>query len=343
MTLPPTPDRWTVALAQAERLAAVAAFGFTERQARFVVTVLLHAGVFVERQYCAAAGIVHGQTSTDFVRTLVARRYATPITIGTLHRGRLFHLHFKPLWAAIGEPDSRFRKPASPGRLIERVMLLDAVLDEPERTWLGPALDKRRYFMRDLRDIPANEHPVLRFGEGASTTVRVFPDKLPIGISSDAHTVLLYLVTQPSPMDFRGFLLRHSGLLRALPRWTIRVLFPRPLRTARSAYQHAAREHLATPLAPSSTEELEWYFAERRRRAGGSPAPLDPRFRQAVSTYGAPRFQALYRQWLHDPANTFWMAASPRLPDTLALGHGTVECVELTRQYLHLSPLVDVA
>ena len=38
--------------------------------------------VFVERQYCAFAGIVHGQKSTDFIKTLVERRFATPIATG---------------------------------------------------------------------------------------------------------------------------------------------------------------------------------------------------------------------------------------------------------------------
>lgn len=35
--------------------------GFTERQARFLATVMVHGGVFVERQYCQFAGIAHGQ------------------------------------------------------------------------------------------------------------------------------------------------------------------------------------------------------------------------------------------------------------------------------------------
>ena len=91
MTLPPLPDRWTIELANGQRLEAVAAFGFTERQARFLLNVLLHSGVFVERQYCSFAGIVHGQKSTDFIKTLVERRFATPITTGKLHRGRMFH------------------------------------------------------------------------------------------------------------------------------------------------------------------------------------------------------------------------------------------------------------
>jgi hypothetical protein len=105
MMLPPEPDRWTIDLANAQRMEAIAAFGFSERQARFLLNVLLHSGVFVERQYCSFAGIVHGQKSTDFLKTLVERRFATPIATGKLHRGRMFHVHYKPLWAAIGEPD----------------------------------------------------------------------------------------------------------------------------------------------------------------------------------------------------------------------------------------------
>jgi hypothetical protein len=145
--------------------------------------VLLHSGVFVERHYCSFAGIVHGQKSTDFIKTLVQRRFATPIATGKLHRGRMIHVHYKPLWAAVGEPDNRFRKPAAQGRMIERVMLLDAVLDDPTITWLGPAWDKQRYFIRHLESrLDAREYPHLTFGDGPERTVRYFPDKLPIGV-----------------------------------------------------------------------------------------------------------------------------------------------------------------
>ena len=84
--------------------------------------------------------------------TRIVVPYATPTTTGKLHRGRMFHVHYKPLWAAIGEPDDRFRKPAAQGRMMERVMLLDPVLDDREFTWLGPAMDKRRHFMGYLED-----------------------------------------------------------------------------------------------------------------------------------------------------------------------------------------------
>jgi hypothetical protein len=48
-----------------ERAADLQPLGFTERQVRFLVTVMLHSGVFLERQYCRFAGITHGQKTLD--------------------------------------------------------------------------------------------------------------------------------------------------------------------------------------------------------------------------------------------------------------------------------------
>jgi hypothetical protein len=257
----------------------------------------------------------------------------------------MFHVHYKPLWAAIGEPDNRFRKPTAQGRMIERVMLLDAVLDDREFTWLGPSGDKQRHFTRYLENrLKMQEYPHLMFGDGPAKAVRYFADKLPIGVQPYAHPhVFLYLVTRPSPMDFRLFLLRHTALLRVLVKWTIRLLFPRKLGKATLVYQHAAREHLATPLHPSVVEMLEWFFAERKRLAEPGAGPASERYVKVSSAFRAPNYRALYLQWLEEPANTLMMAGSPIVADAVDRGEGTVECVELSRQYLHLSPLVDVA
>jgi len=341
----PSSGPWTIQRANAARADALATFGFTDRQARFLVQVLLHAGVFVPRQYCQFAGIVHGQKTADFLAKLVERRFATPITTGALHRGRLFHVHYKPLWAAVGEPDSRFRKPAALGRLLERVMVLDAVLADPAYVWLGPAQDKLRHFTAEQGDrLRPDEYPHLTFGDGAAKAVRYFPDKLPIGVQPYAPPyVLLYLVTRPSPVDFRAFLIRHTILLGALRQWTIRLLFPSPLAKAQVAYRHAAREHLATRLEPAAAEDVRWYFAERRRLSGTAATTPDRRFREAAKTFSSPYFSALYRAWLvvGDPA--IWVAQSVAVPDAVSRGEGRVEYVILTRQYMHLAPLVSFA
>jgi hypothetical protein len=208
-----------------------------------------------------------------------------------------------------------------------------------------PNLPPESRIIRHLESrLNAREYPHLTFGDGPAKTVRYFPDKLPIGVLPELdHHAFVYLVTSPSPMDFRLFLLRHVSIFRVLFRWTIRLLFPHPLWKARLVYEHAAREHLATRLEPRNVEVLEWLFPERRRLAEPGAGPPDERYLTTSKNFSAPRFRALYRQWFEDPANTLWMAGSNTLPDALDRDHGRVECLELSRQYLHLSPLVDVA
>jgi hypothetical protein len=331
--------------ARPERVNAVATFGFTERQARFLVRVLVHAGVFLERQYCAYAGVVHGQKSHDFLARLVGRGYATVITPGALHRGRLFHVQYKPLYEAIGEPNNRHRKAASLRRLVERLMLLDAVLADTRYTWLGTEQDKLAYFTLGLKTrLQKDEYPHLVFGEGDHHTVRYFPDKLPIGVEGDGgwRHVFLYLVTRDVPADFRMFLHRHAELLRALPEWTIRLLIPRRFRKAAALYRYAVRDEFATPLKPSTMEELEWFFRARQGGAQTSP-PADLDLATAARKFSAARFRALHREWQREGNPALWAAQSHILRDALARGNGRIEFVELSRQYLQLTSLVGVA
>lgn len=200
MTLPSPPDNWNIKRLNTERTEAVAAFGFTDRQARFLVEVMIHSGVFVERQYCTFAGIVHGQKTHDFLRKLVERGFARPVQVGPLHRGRLFHIGYKPLYAAIGQADNRHRKAMPLARMIERLMVLDAVLADRTFTWLGTEQDKRVYFMKQLRGrLELHEFPHRTYTSGTRQTVRRFPDKLPIGIEPGCiDHVFLYLITSRS-------------------------------------------------------------------------------------------------------------------------------------------------
>jgi hypothetical protein len=329
-----------------ERVDALTAFRFTERQARFLVTVLIHSGVFVPRQYRAFARIAHGQKTHDFLRRLVGRGMATVITPGALHRGRLFHVQFKPLYEAIGQPDNRNRKPASLGRFVERLMLLDAVLADTRVTWLGTEQDKMNYFILDKQaDLPKHWYPHIVFGQGDDHTVRYFPEKLPIGIPRDAwgrHT-FVYLVTRDVPADFRLFLLRHSWLLATLHEWTLRVLVPRRFRKAAALYRYAIRDGMATPLKPDEAKELDWFFRARLGRTK-EPSPYgDLTVATAAQKYGAARFRAIGKMWEREGESAIWTAQSHTVKNQLERGEGRIEFVELPHQYLHLTSLVGVA
>ena len=48
-----------------ERVQAIADYGFTERQARFLVLVMRHSGLCIKRQYGAFAGIARGGSCHD--------------------------------------------------------------------------------------------------------------------------------------------------------------------------------------------------------------------------------------------------------------------------------------
>ena len=329
------------------RVEAVGGFGFTERQARFLVTVMVHSGVFLERQYCAFAGISHGQKAHDFVAKLVARKYATAIAPGRLHQGRLFHLHFKPLYEAIGEPDNRHRKAVSLGRMIERLMILDGVLADRNYTWLGTERDKRDYFDRalDAKYFRPSDYPHVTYRAEGGETTRYFPDKLPIGIEKHGFQrhAFLYLVTRDVPVDFRLFLLRHAELFRTVSQFTVRLLIPRRFRKSTSLYRFAFRDELAMPVDPTTAEHLQAYFRHRQQAGGHLRQPANEDLQKAFRKFGASRFKALYRWWLDRGDPAIWAAQSPVLRDAIAYGNGRLECVDLSRQYLQLTSLVGVA
>jgi hypothetical protein len=326
-----------------ERVAKVRPKGFTERQARFLVTVMLHSGVCMVRQYCAFSRIARGQKTQDFFGSLLARKYAT-VSVHAHRKVRVFHVQHRSLYEAIGEPDNRFRKPVPMGAAIERLMLLDSVLASPEIVWLSTERDKLAYFTRLLgTGFRREELPHLAFGRPGNITVRFFPDKMPIGTAPDGRSlVFAYLVRRSSPIDFRAFLQRHAELLRALPLWRIRLLCPGHLVEAREAYLAAFRQELAMPLRPSTAQELRWFF-EHQEAPPGALSPESARFARARQAFASPRYRVLYRAWLREGARAVDSVVSPVLADAIREGTAQAEWRVLSHPYLHLSSLVGTA
>jgi hypothetical protein len=168
------------------------------------------------RQYSTFAGIVHGQKTLAFFRKLVSRRYASAYACRH-NRARLYHVHNFSMYRAIGEPKSPHRRPASAGRIVERLMLLDAVLANPELNWLVSEAEKVAYFTTLPYPVPIENLPRATMRVGAPPLGNPFPDKLPIGIDSTGRAVCLYLLLASSRDDFRAFVARHADLFRTLP------------------------------------------------------------------------------------------------------------------------------
>lgn len=321
-----------------ERRDALCELGFTERQAGFLVTVMLHSGVCFGRHYRTFAGIGPGNAVTEFFRSLLARGYATARRCKH-PTARLYHVHHKSLYQAIGEPDNRNRRPTVLARAVERLLLLDTVVAERQRTWLATEREKVAHFTLGL-GIRQSDLPARTYEGPESETTRYFPDKLPIALDPDWRTHLfLFLVTERQPVAFRAFLERHAELFRSLSGWTVRLLVPWDKRETVAQYEEAFQQQLASPLSPTALEDLRWYFGALSTRRGSS----DERFHEAAYAFGTPRFKALYRAFLERGQSVLDATLSPTLKDAIARKSGHLECHVLPHRYGHLSSLVGTA
>ena len=325
-----------------ERVQAVAKKGFPERQARFLTTVMLHTGVCVPRQYARFCGIVYGEKTRKFFAKLVRLHYASMYDCRH-NRARIYHVNQRALYAAIGEADSRLRKPVTLNHAIHRLMVLDAIVEDPDLVWLGTAEEKAAHVLA-LTRIEQADLPHVSVGEGETRTVRYFPDRLPIGIHLAGRGVVVYVVTDPWLDEFRMFLERHAALLRALPAWTLRIVVPPHFPDIAQRSKQVVWNQLLTPMRSETLDELRWYFEQVRSH----PTPsrnddLDERFYRARDAFSASRFKALYKVWKQDGETVLAGAGSRVISDAVEAGAGQVETLELGHRYGHLSPLVAVA
>lgn len=320
-----------------ERVQAVAKKGFTERQARFLTTVMLHAGVCVPRQYARFCGIVHGAKTRKFFAKLVRLGHAS-IYDCRHNRARIYHVDQRALYAAIGEPDSGLRRRLSINRAIQRLMVLDAIVEDPDLVWLATAEEKTAN-LTALTAIAPGDLPHVTVGEGDARKVRYFPERFPVGIHLAGRGVIVYVFDAPDLDDFRLFLERHAALLRALPSWTIRIVVPPQFPGIGESATKIVGQQLMTPLRPVVVDEMRWYFEQLCTSSRSDLA----RFNRCRTGFSTSYSQAIYKQWKQDGEVALVNVSSDVIRQAVEAGRGRIEVLELGHRYGHLSPLAAVS
>jgi hypothetical protein len=173
----------------------------------------------------------------------------------------------------------------------------------------------------------------------AATTVAGMSSAFPIGIDPAGRAVLLHLALQLWTDEFRIWLQAHAAFLCALPAWTVRLVFPRPLDRAYHGYQRVIHEELETPLHPGTVGDLKWYFERRQKPSASVDAQTKAFLVRAAEVFGAPRLTTVYRRWLKQGDSVFEPLMSRVLADALTSGSGRVECLVLPHSYRHLAPV----
>ena len=180
------------------RVDAVAALGFTHRQASFLVTVALHSGYCLRRQYEAFAGVRYGKNVRAFLDGVVTRGLAERFA-GRADRGHVYHVHGRALYRAMGDANNRNRRAAGPALIARKLMLLDAVIRRPGVAWFATEREKIALFVERFR-VPVS---VFRAQIAAPTSTgvsgRLFVQRLPIFLPLDSlNPHFVYLSTDGS-------------------------------------------------------------------------------------------------------------------------------------------------
>ena len=323
------------------RVEAIRGFRYTEREARFLELVLRHGGVCVPRQFAAFAGVPNGDDKCNafFAVKLLLRGRAT-CSDCVHNRARIYHVHYRRLYEAIDEPNSRYRRPVPARQAIERVMQLDAVLTTPSVEWFATPDEKVALIARSTRAVVPPSDANTSTAEPLAPAVPVGRSQgmFPVGHDAAGRVVLLYVAREPWTDAFRSWLQAHTPVLQAVSTWTLRLVFPRPLDRAYSSYQQVIRDELETPLRPVTIEQLRASFDRRPpARSHGierhlfTDAPLD--------IFDTPRFRTVYRRWRQAGERVFEPLVSTVLADDLVNGSGRVEIHVLPYAYRHLIPV----
>lgn len=322
-----------------ERVAAVAALGFTPRQARFLTVVALHSGYCLRRQYAAFAGVGYGKNVRAFLDGLVDRQLARNVTFRA-DRGLIYHLFARSIYTALDQEDNRNRRYASPALVARKLMLLDFVLEHLDRHWYVTEGEKVGLFAERL-GVPGHALPRRRYdsvtGE-ANPTVRYFVHKLPIFLADDPTQVhLVCLVTDPNAIDVTLFVRDHRALLSRLPSWTLVAVRPAHVSTderCRQQFDAALQTADTTPhLLDAAT--TQWFFQVRqhieRSDLKNVPVADIKRYRELHERLGG-RIDALYSCW-HELGNSALQTLDPGKDHRLSPDAARLVVYKLAHRY----------
>jgi hypothetical protein len=202
-----------------QRCSAVEAFGYTPRQAQFLVRVALHGGYFLRRQYLAFTGRAHGQAMVRFLSRAIERCHVRPLSFGRL--GHVYHLYARPIYAAIGEENNRNRRTVETASVIRKIMTVDFVMAMPDATFLAfLATEEEKVALLDQLRVwqelwPAKHYKSRRRNKPDVT--RYFVDKMPwLRLPDDPRVWFVYVDAEGTLSGFETFVMQYGRVFKVV-------------------------------------------------------------------------------------------------------------------------------
>ena len=279
----------------AEQTNALELFGYTAREASFLVTAALHSGYFVMRQLTPH----RGKVAERFERKMVSYQHASVSRCGS--NTHLFHLRAKSLYRALGQENNRHRRGHSPFHVRAKVMGLDYVLQHPGFRFLPTEEEKLTFFCNE-RNLSKSLLPTKTYAGKGSETDRFFVDKYPIRVDPETGNVSFCFIDDGafSCLGFDTWLGQYALLARQMSGVEIVYVSGNP--TTFEAARKQFEKQFSTVTSGATSADLLAYFELRKDFDGAgfrgrSQAVLDT-MKRLRRTFSDTRFDGEYTSWL---------------------------------------------
>lgn len=300
------------AVSSADRITALARFGYTSQEAEFLCLAALHGGYFLRRQVGRFFGCRDGGRIAQFASRVLALEHARSST--WRQNAQVYHLCARSLYEALGEPDNRNRRAHESSQIKNRIMGFDFVLDHLNVHYLATEREKISHFATTLNiDLEVLPHKLYRSTTTHAFTKRHFVDKYPVFSQATApdggagSTGFCFVDEgMVSLSRFETYLADYRRLFQALPRFQLFYVAASETHFAgaRAMFERFTEREIvggsSRPVA-AKVEELLAYFNLRRRfedrdfRALGRLELI--RLRDAREAFSNAEIEALYAIW----------------------------------------------
>jgi hypothetical protein len=313
-------------LTENERLKALARFGYSQIEARFLTIAALHSGYFLRRQ---AEEFLHRNSDSsapDMIEKVFRNNHATAVAYD--RNTHLYHLCTRPFYAALGEEDNRNRRVRECSTIKNKLMALDFVLAQKDVRFLATECEKMLHFTGTL-GVTESCLPCRTYSSAkAPPTKRYFVEKYPIFLPSTGDnfdSVSFCFIDEglTTPCHFETFLGHYARLFSALSRFHLIYVAARtsPFRWAESTFQEHRMRHQSDRPDDLWIWRLTAYFALRQRYDDRDFDGLDRaklrELRNGRIEFSHPRYAALYEVWKTGGDMAVRQVLTPKSPNQL--------------------------
>jgi len=279
-------------------ISSLEAIGYLEREASFLYLVAVHSGYFLRRQYSQFAQCDRGAIPTRFLEKASRLHHLRVIECS---QGRhIYHLASKPVYEAVGRPDSQNRRIKGDSYIKARLMVLDFVLAHLSANILENEAGKVDFFTTQC-GVRSELLPRSYAGR-----LMYFPDSFPILISNAGVPSFVFIDEgQVTFTRFERYLKQYQSLFAALGEFELVFVADNENNSARAKvafgrFLPADRMRGVTPMTPLGVDHFIRFLAVRQQSEAGGRGVLSSdlqTLREGESLYTSLEHQALYAAW----------------------------------------------